>query len=1207
MAWRASCPILSSSLHSDDLMSDIEPLPASGPNSAPTTPSQTFSSFHEGLASSRLHSQPSSPFGCRSGSSEVTAQLYASLRRSREVEAQARAHLEPPSSARRTILGPDKVSTPLNQEDFSPKPVSHSQQRTDQEDTNNQTSSALSSPSSHRSTSPLSPVCQELEDHSRAGLQEPPGSSEDCPSNIGHNSGSMDNQSTKGHSSNPEEGVPQKLAGDETSTLKRGGSRHILEMEKVRSHLQGMLRKSMDPTSMDPPYRKTQFLLPDLGDKEDDSFMSDSTATLLNARSLQEISPPLSVTSMEDFFPRYSGMRPRSDQEPSSYNELQLIRDSLERETTRRKLLERHDQNLQNRVLELQQQLAIATSADKKKNTMIEQLDKTLAKLMDGWNKQEAERNDYLKRLHEDRAAAQQAKGQQQERISKLEKSLSQAVEALSREQLEGAELRKQIEMHEKEKRILVRSLESEKQRGQSLQSQQEEAVAAHVHEQKRLETLRATLEEEQESWAIKERQLEERYERLQEESQRQLESEKARSQKEARQALDAKQALASAQSQVQQLESELDATRRERDSMQMDITLLKARHESQRMKLESELKASLEQQVAERLAEVHEENSRQMASVREQHRKQLLELSSNQEKEMANQVFKFKEELMERDDKIRRVTEDYEGRLDKLQEEMRELAAAKKKLEFQRSDMVGRLQSMMQSHWNEALRVLMNEASPQAMKVRQVEKEQSESNLPFSDSKNTVAQKTMAVPPSKSQPLPPSQAIQQKFFEIQQMKNSLTNAVSEMQAGEGFSIPSQTNVQNQAKPKAAVQSFHSGHPGMTHVPSRMAGTNDNASNSWGTEPAFPQTNQRASQRPVAKERELPSKSNGPGGRAMLSDHLPSWSEEQRNFLQASQSQFYPLIASGRLTADLSQLLNHSFASQMSFSPLEAQADETGMSTALGYHHDELAEHPFSDDTENATVSEVTASEGNSFQNTTQEARRRSSLPPTDIQRPSLQHCIRLLLDRTPGDPLNEKQAPHSMSQFSLLQSDHLGYRDRSTGIWDHVRQPPAGHPAVPSIPQAVQKTKVSEVAPESHSREPYSPPKDGSAPAVQPLTPRDVAEISRLLGLYQDHPGHSQAEELFGYLQIMERAGLEVKEDPTQVGHGNPSARRSLDPKLNDAVKKAVVPSQVSAPRHPSSARASNEKLQISKTVKKPAPLPTQSSVKSNRSGVWR
>ncbi|XP_007483220.1 centrobin isoform X14 [Monodelphis domestica] len=240
------------------------------------------------------------------------------------------------------------------------------------------------------------------------------------------------------------EGLAQELSrslstGVETSSQRKGGSQHILEMESVRGHLQSMLQASRDTA---PPLR---FLWLLAGDnlvpgtvperREEDSFDSDSTATLLNTRPLQELSPPSSAPALEELFPRYTSIRPGT---PHYFPDLQGLREALDTEHTRRRHCERHIQNLQTRVLELQQRLAVAVSADRKKDLMIEQLDKTLARVVEGWNQHEAERTEVLRGLQEEQKTAELTRSQQQETIAHLEESLKQTMEALSREQEEA-------------------------------------------------------------------------------------------------------------------------------------------------------------------------------------------------------------------------------------------------------------------------------------------------------------------------------------------------------------------------------------------------------------------------------------------------------------------------------------------------------------------------------------------------------------------------------------------------------------------------------------------------------------------------------------------------------------------------------------------------------------------------------------------------
>ncbi|ELW63583.1 Centrobin [Tupaia chinensis] len=617
------------------------------------------------------------------------------------------------------------------------------------------------------------------------------------------------------------DGLAQELSrslslGLENNLKKKDGSKHIFEMESVRGQLQTMLQTSRDAACRDPP-------TPGGGSerREEDSFDSDSTGTLLN-----------SAQALEELFPRYTSLRPGPPLHPP---DLPGLREALDAEHTRRKHCERHIQSLQTRVLELQQQLAVAVAADRKKDIMIEQLDKTLARVVEGWNRHEAERTEVLRGLQEERQAAELTRSKQQETVARLEQSLSEAMEALNREQ-ESARLqqreretleeerqaltlsleveqqrchtlqeerdearagqlsdRRQLEtlqvaleeerrswaqqehqlkeryqalqeesqaqlekekgnswreaqaaqeaqqqlalvqsevqrlegeldtarrerdalqlemslVQEEERQALTLSLEVEQQRCHTLQEERDEARAGQLSDRRQLETLQVALEEERRSWAQQEHQLKERYQALQEESQAQLEKEKGNSWREAQAAQEAQQQLALVQSEVQRLEGELDTARRERDALQLEMSLVQARYESQRIQMESELAVQLEQRVTERLGQGQESSLRQAASLREHHRKQLQDLSGQHQQELAAQLAQFKVEMAEREERQQQVTQDYELRLAREQARVRELQSGSQQLEEQRVELVERLQAMLQAHWDEANQLL--------------------------------------------------------------------------------------------------------------------------------------------------------------------------------------------------------------------------------------------------------------------------------------------------------------------------------------------------------------------------------------------------------------------------------------------------------------------------------------------------------------------
>ncbi|XP_053861293.1 centrobin isoform X4 [Malaclemys terrapin pileata] len=945
MAEKGPCPGLDASLRSEDLLSDMEPLPLS----APATPAQ--------------------PFG-----SEVTAQLYTSLRRSRQAELDACSQLQPPDL--------DALAEELNR--------------------------TLS-------------------------------------------------------------------VGVEASARRKGGeSRHVAEMETVRSHLRTMLQDSRE--------------LPSAGgalglglaeQKDDDSFESDSTTALLAARPLQELSPPGSVCGLEELFPRYASLRLGTPPEPAPATEPQLLKEALAKERARRKHCERHVQGLQSRALELQQQLAAAISADMKKDSMIEQLDKTLAKVVEGWNRQEAERTELLRGLQAEKEAVQRALSEQQETASQLEVRLEQALEALSREQQAASQQREEAALLQEEKAGLLRSLEAERQRGGGLQVERE-------HGQRQLEALRATLEEQQASWAQRECQLEQRCQALQDESARQLEREKAAVQREAQRAADAQQVLASVQADAQRLESELEAARSERDGLQMEISLVKARCEAQKAKLEAELKVALEQQVTERLARVHEDSLRQTGAMREQHRKQLLDLSGHHERELGSQLAQFRAELAEREERQRRLVEDYELRLARQEELARELQAGKWRLEAQRADMVARLQAMMQSHWNEALRVLTGDSSSQS--------------------------------PAK-----------------------------------GPRQPSVSDATSRSEPERLGQPPSLAPPGKPE--------------SWQEDPCS-------------------GAGDGDGGGWAFVQAVPLQPVTQRSSLPVARGpeRFLPLAPSGCVSVELAQLLNQSLRSQRGFQPLEPQLDDSA-SPGLSSHPPHLAEHPYPED-------EGGPSDGETPPNSSLESG--GQVPPSQLH-PELQYYMALLLEQMPSDPPRQ-EGPGGEGQAQPHTHPGLA-REDPPSLWETLR-PHGPQRATPTA--AVQKTKVP-LAKASYGQRNLDPPSPPQCPAGGEggvLSPRQMAEVSRLLRLYQAKGRVApSSEELFTYLRSGDSSGPDVKGDG---GHVKPAARRNLDPRLPEAGRREVGP-----PRRPAGARPGPEKTHgAAKGGRKAAQLGARTG---KGGGVWR
>ncbi|KAK6478093.1 centrobin-like [Huso huso] len=425
-------------VQSEDLMSDVEPLPAS----LPPTPSASLrpkgrDAALESRRQNLTQSWPSSPYSSFASCGEVTARLYSSLQKSREAEAQAHHSMD-----RQTVGEHDgrRRSVPGDAAPLDAPRETCARTRPSQVSSNRALSFASLAVSpggwEERSSGTL-PSSAPGSDAAASGFCSQP---QLCAGRSGQLVAGGDLELLAGE-------MEQKLqVGVETSSaMVKNGTRCISDMESVRSHLQTILKGSADPPHRGSlaPVSLAQQQQEEGGD--DASFESDSTASLLNARPLQEeLSPPLSVSGLEGLFPRYSRLHADRTGLPSSSSSGQILRDSVEKERTRRRHCEKQIQNLHNKTLELQQQLALAVSADRKKDIMIEQLDKTLAKVVEGWKKHEAEKNDAVKRLQEEKEAAERAQAEQQKVLVQFEESLAQAVEAMALEQKQAAHLQKE-------------------------------------------------------------------------------------------------------------------------------------------------------------------------------------------------------------------------------------------------------------------------------------------------------------------------------------------------------------------------------------------------------------------------------------------------------------------------------------------------------------------------------------------------------------------------------------------------------------------------------------------------------------------------------------------------------------------------------------------------------------------------------------------
>lgn len=394
-------------------------------------------------------------------------------------------------------------------------------------------------------------------------------------------------------------------------------------------------------------------------------------------------------------------------------SENSLLRDQVERERFRRKHCEQQIQELHGKLLEVQQQLAVAVSAERKKDAMIEQLDKTLAKVVEGWKKHESEKVAIINQLKVEREGAEQSQQRQQEMLLQFEKELAQAVEALTKEQEKAAQAEKekqtQLKEQKEERSKLLECLSKEKETVSQMEEQRDEVIKEKEEMEKKNAMADQALEKQKK--VIEE--LESRIKSLLDEHDESLAREKEKLKQEMQTVKDSQAVLSSVQKEVQRLEMELDSSNREKESLKMEFRLMEAKHEANRTKEETERQAELEREMTKRLEEIHDQMAKAESEIRDSHRKQLQEMNTRHKEDLQQQLAKFHEELKKKDARLKTVSDEYEERISSFQEKMASLANTQQYVEKERHTLTRRLQQMMQSHCEEALK-LLNSSSTQ-------------------------------------------------------------------------------------------------------------------------------------------------------------------------------------------------------------------------------------------------------------------------------------------------------------------------------------------------------------------------------------------------------------------------------------------------------------------------------------------------------------
>jgi len=485
----------------------------------------------------------------------------------------------------------------------------------------------------------------------------------------------------------------------------------IQEMEKLREQIQDMIH----------PYNlNLSTINRSLGNE---STGSTDTNTLLRAV-LPHSSPDLqldengvlvSSLASSQFVQKHSS--PIHDS--SLIAENTILKDNIEKERYRRKHCEKTIQDLQQRLLETQEQLAVSVSTDKKKETMIEQLDCTLANVVDGWKKHESARINLIERLKEENCILQNSKSDQDKALKQFQNDLAQAVEELGREQ-------ERAQQADEKNRKTFSAMESDyanlKQNSQSLHQTNtllEEKCAVIVSEKDILEAEVKTFSQEKLQWHNEKQQLDQRlndleieYKSMVSQLQEQLNTSESEIQ-------DMKDKLQISSLDCQKLKSEVEACTQEKDTLNMELSLFESKFEAVKTKQDSEMRIKLEEEFNAKINEIQKEIMNTEEELRNSQRKQIQSLTLKHREEMEILRQQFLKEMSKKEEIYRQRAEDYEERLDSAHEQITTLTTKRQQLESQRGDLMRRMQAMMQQHWKETVSILNVDDLPAEVPIK--------------------------------------------------------------------------------------------------------------------------------------------------------------------------------------------------------------------------------------------------------------------------------------------------------------------------------------------------------------------------------------------------------------------------------------------------------------------------------------------------------
>ncbi|KAI0235616.1 hypothetical protein LSAT2_013852 [Lamellibrachia satsuma] len=164
---------------------------------------------------------------------------------------------------------------------------------------------------------------------------------------------------------------------------------------------------------------------------------------------------------------------------------------------------------------------------------------------------------------------------------------------------------------------------------------------------------------------------------------------------------------LSRTEKELQQLQSELDKTIHERETLRVQVGLLEMRMQNNMRQLVAELQTDMQNRVSMMAAEALRMKERKEKELDASHSADLAALNEKHAAEIAAQLRAYQQDLTERDEKARSLVHGYKKKIGEIEEQLKELQLHNRAIKRQRNFLNDRLRVMMQNHFEEALRLL--------------------------------------------------------------------------------------------------------------------------------------------------------------------------------------------------------------------------------------------------------------------------------------------------------------------------------------------------------------------------------------------------------------------------------------------------------------------------------------------------------------------